>query len=49
MKIKKIEQVKEEGKKAAKSKYLSGLKVKTHIKAGPGPGGGGINDIHGEG
>jgi hypothetical protein len=43
MKIKKIDQASDETKKTAKSRYSIGLKVKTHIKAGPGEGG--VHDI----
>ena len=44
MKIKKIEQLNDESKRA-RPRISSGLKVKTHVKAGPA---GGINDIHPE-
>jgi len=51
MKIKKIKQLNDESQ-GIKSRTLSGLKVKTHVKAGPagGPAGGtgGTNDIRSE-
>ena len=48
MKIEKIERLNNESKRA-NSRTLSGLKMKTHVKAGPGgiPTGG-INDIRSE-
>lgn len=51
MTIKNIEQATDETKKTARSNYSSGLKVKTHIKAGPnlnsdsGPSSGGVNNV----
>lgn len=48
MTIKKIEQLDDESKRA-KFKTSSGLKVKTHIKAGPGTvPTGGVNDVRHE-
>jgi hypothetical protein len=48
MKIEKIQQANDEIKKTARSNYSSGLKVKTHIKAGPTDptgGDGGVHDV----